>query len=239
MKKVGLAFWMLILLLFLGGCSDFDDQPGMAKAMATNTPSPAAPVAQPPMPTLTPTAVPSPTTESGGWVWVLTGIELNPEQKPIEVGKKGGSHTFFEVIAGGCGIDKVEIQEVTGTKIYDYKMDCSCDSPPAEIWPGDEYRLRITCKGDLRYAAEGNSWIQGQAAVSYYGVVNPAHKQFLQPYEQQLWFSPWHPNYDGTTSKEWVLFGPWGELRDEFGLVVQCGGDPCRTHLRYELQAKE
>lgn len=240
MKKIGLllAFLGFVLLPLLGGCSDFDDQPGMASAAATSTRSPVPTVTQAPTQTATPTAVPSPTAESGGWVWALVETKLNPESEPIMVGGSEGSHTEFAAIEGGCVIDKIEIQEITNTKIYEYQIDCSYDKPPREVWPGEEYRLSIACSGDLKFAAEGNSWIQGQGAASYYYLVNPAHKQFLQPFEQQFWFRPWHPDYDGTTSKEWVFFGPWGELGDEFELVARCEG-PCKTHWRYQLQAKE
>jgi len=84
-----------------------------------------------------------------------------------------------------------------------------------------------------------DSFINIVAAVDYYGLVNPAHKQFLQPHEQQFWYAPWNPNYDGTTSLEWVLFGPWGELGDEFELIARCGENACQTHWRYKLEAKE
>ena len=235
-----MLFWAFVVLPLLGGCADYDDQPGRAQATATSTRSAALPDTQLPTQTPTPTAVPLPMAESGGWVWTRVGTDLNPEQKPLEFcPEKPGRCTWFEVTDSGCTIDKIETQMVTNTKIYEYQIACSCSAPPEEVWPGEEYRLGITCSSDLKYAAEGNSWIEGQAAISYYYLVNPAHKQFLQPYEQQFWFSPWRPDYNGTTSQEWVFFGPWGELGDEFQLVARCGEDPCRIHWRYELQAKE
>ena len=230
-----LLFFFWAALPLTAGCSDYDDQPGVGRnatptvtAMATAAPTPTA------------TAVPSPTAEPGGWVWRLVETKLNPEQKPYEVcPEKPGRCTWFEVTEGGCVIDKIETQMVTNTKIFEYQIACSCSKPPDEVWPGEEYRLRANCSNELKYAAEGNSWIQGQVAISYYGVVNPIHRQFVQPYEQWLRYSPWHPDNDGTASLEWVLFGPWGELGDEFELIARCGEDACQTHWRYTLEAKE
>jgi hypothetical protein len=236
MKKRVLLL-VLGLLLLLVGCSDHDDQPGRARATSALDPEPTA--VQATTEASSSAADPSPMSESGGWVWVRVGMDLNPEQRPIEVckGDIEGSCTRFAVSGGGCAIQKVELN--TQSKIYDYEITCSCDTPPGEVWPGEEYRLRATCSGDLKYAAEGNSWIQGQGAVAYYYMVNPAHKQFLQPFEQQFWFRPWHPDYDGTTGVEWVFWGPWGELGDEFELVARCGEAPCTTLWKYELRAMD
>lgn len=239
-----LVFLFSALLPLVGGCSDYDDQPGRARATATATASSAEAavpmVTQLPTPTATAVATPSPTEEAGGWVWTLVETKVNPEQKPIEVcPEKPGRCTWFTVTEGRCLIDKIETQTVTDMKIFEYQIGCSADKPPEEVWPGEEYRLGIMCEDDLKYTAEGNSWIEGQTAISYYYLVNPVHKQFLQPYEQQFWFAPWHPSYDGTTSQEWVLFGPWGELGDEFELVARCGEAPCQTHWRYRLQMKQ
>ena len=236
MKETGFL-WVVfgfVLLSLMGGCSDYDDQPGLSRAAATSTHTVAPTVTQFP----TPSATPSPTAEPGGWVWVQVGTALNPEQRPVEVCKEDQrSCTWFEVTESGCAIDKVEMQ--METTVYDYQIACSCDNPPRQVWPGEEYRLSIACSGDLRSAAEGNSWIQGQGAISYYYLVNPAQRQFLQPFEQQFWFRPWHPDYDGITSNEWVFFGPWGELGDEFELVARCGEAPCQIHWRYQLQVEE
>lgn len=242
MKKTGLllVFLVFVLLPLLEGCSDFDDQPGLSRATTTSTHTTAPTVTQLPTQTPMPTVVPSPTAEPGGWIWKRVATDLNPEQKPIEFcAEKPGRCTWFGVTESSCTIDKIETQMVTNTKIYEYQIACSCGAPPDEVWPGEEYRLEITCSGDLKYAAEGNSWIEGQVAISYYSLVNPVHKQFLQPYEQRFWFRPWHPDYDGTTSKEWVFFGPWGELGDEFELVARCGEAPCKIHWRYQLEVQE
>jgi hypothetical protein len=226
-------FWAVLPLM--AGCSDYDDQPGIGRN-ATPTVTATATVA----PTPTATATPTPTPEPGGWVWRLVETKLNPEQKPDEFcPEKPWRCAWFTVSEGRCQIDKIETQTVTGTKVYEYQIDCSCSKPPEEVWPGEEYRLQANCASELKYAAEGNSLIEGQMAVCYYGVVNPAHNQFLQPYGQHFRYAPWHPDYDGAASHEWVLFGPWGELGDEFELIARCGEDACQTHWRYTLQIDE
>ena len=116
MKKTGLllVFLVFVLLPLLGGCSDFDDQPGLSRATTTSTHTTAPTVTQLPTQTSTPAATPSPTAEPGGWVWVQVGTDLNPEQKPIEVCTPDrGSCTWFEVTESSCTIDKIETQMVT------------------------------------------------------------------------------------------------------------------------------
>jgi hypothetical protein len=232
-----LFFFFWAVLPLTAACSDYDDQPGLGRN-ATPTVTAAAVVAATPTATVAPT--PTATAEPGGWVWRLVETKVNPEQNPDEVcPEKPARCTWFTISEGGCVIDKLETETIMNTKIFEYQINCACDKPPEEIWPGEEYRLRVNCASELKYAAEGNSWIQGQVAICYYGVADPGHKQFVQPYEQQFWYRPWHPDYDGTTSLEWTLFGPWGELGDEFELIARCGDAVCNTHWRYTLQIDE
>jgi hypothetical protein len=123
-----------------------------------------------------------------------------------------------------------------GFEWYDLKITCQFDTPPPVMVPSRVYAVtaHMSHDGTNTQGGEGlGEAFQYRAQRGYESIIDP-HALPGAP----LRYSPWHPDFDGTATKEWkVTAPPIANEGDTFDLYAGLWNrPPCHVVWTYRAE---
>lgn len=144
-----------------------------------------------------------PTASSNQLIWVrqdspVINIDNDPlRYEPIE-DRFAGSFTQYTVNETDIAMETRHVDH--GAEGYNVTISSVFDRPPLVLTPPSRYKIKASFshEGTHKWGAEG---VGAQFMYSGEGGI-------VEPYWEPLGYYPWHPNFDGTSSKEWMVAAP-------------------------------
>lgn len=123
-----------------------------------------------------------------------------------------------------------------GFEWYDLKITCNFDTPPAVLNPGLQYKI----EANFTHEGTNTQGGEGRGEMFWYSAER-GYEKFIDPHAlpgAPLRYSPWHPDFDGTDSKEWMVTAPPAKSKgDTFYLYAGLWNrPPCNVFWTYRAE---
>ncbi|MCJ7715624.1 MAG: hypothetical protein MUO54_03775, partial [Anaerolineales bacterium] len=177
-----------------------------------------------------------PGSTSSEYVWVLTNTEVNPNNEKSAFFGGGqdptwfaeprfeGKSTVFGYSANNFTVYDVEVDHEY--VYHDVTVGVDFESPPARLESG----ITVDLKATANHSGTVNEGGTGKGLMFQYRQ-NDVNLDLI------LRYSPWDPNFDGTSSETWSLTAPTASEGAEFTIsAVLWNAAPCSVIWTYQAQ---